>query len=80
MAHLSTTTSTATTATSLSTPIILKDNTNVRQWLANIKNYARCNAGRVGQSILSGGLAPARRNPLPGTPPCSAKTGYNSLT
>ena len=80
MAHLSTTTSTATTATSLSTPIILKDNTNVRQWLANIKNYARCNAGRVGQSILSGGLAPERRNPLPGTPPDETTCSTNPVT
>ena len=80
MAHLSTTTSTATTATSLSTPIILKDNTNVRQWLASIKNYARCNAGRVGQSILSGGLAPERRNPLPGTPPDETTCSTNPVT
>ena len=80
MAHLSTTTSTATTATSLPTPIILKDNTNVRQWLASIKNYARCNAGRVGQSILSGGLAPERRNPPPGPLPDETTCSTNPVT
>ena len=83
MAHLSTTTpptNATTTANTFSTPTILQGNTNVRQWLSAIKSWARCNAGRVGQSVLSGGLPPERRTPHPGPPPLETTKSTNPNT